>query len=120
MKSNIYEHYIKILKFHVEYYYPNFDETEDIDFSKINFVKSSIDEHILKVRLIACNTLSKIDVNSVNYGFLKNSICHYIDKKFYDNLNNELNIELDDNNSKIYDIEHFRLIFLKYLNTRFV
>jgi len=117
MKNNIFDHYLKIMKFHVECYFPNFDESEIINSDKTSFVKSYADRHILHARLLGANILSKVDVTSHNYGFIKDVICKYIDKKFYDHENDELSSELEDMDSKIYDIEDIKLNLLNLITS---
>ena len=115
MKNNNFDHYLKIIKFHIQCFYPNFDETEIIDIDKIDFVKSDIDKYILNIRLIGSHLLTKVSTNTTRYGLIKDATCNYIDKKFYDHENDELNSELYDTNSKVYDIENIKLNLLNLL-----
>ena len=115
MKNNNFEHYLKILKFHIHCHYPNFDESTTIDTDKLDFVKSDIDRYILKVRLLTSNVLSRVDVITTRYGIIKDVFCKYIDNKFYDHNNDELNSELSDPTSKIYDIEDIKLNLLNLI-----
>jgi hypothetical protein len=115
MKNNNFDHYVKILKFHIEFHYPNFDDTVVIDIDKIDFIKSDIDKYILSVRLIASQILSTVDINTSRYYFIKDAICKYIDRKFYNHQNDELNSDLDDDGSKVYDIEDIKLNLLNLI-----
>jgi hypothetical protein len=82
-------------------------------------VKSEIDKYILHIRLIAYNLLSHIDVNTTKYGLITERLCKYIDRLLYDHDNDEINNELYDSESKVYNIEDIKINFMHFFMSIF-
>jgi len=104
MKNNIYEHYFKILKYHIKYYYPNFNESLEINNDEMNYIESDIDRLILNIRVVSTYLLSKVNINDLKYEQLKDAMCKYIDRIFYDHDKDDL-INKD---TKIYNIDDIK------------